>query len=156
MYSIYQRLFHYYITSEPYFTFNVEWFFIKTRLVGECGDEKLRYKSEIFKNWQTRLCDEGGYGSLHLTNAQIRRYFNKKEDDILFFVIFAHWLHFSKTEIKQLRKAKEWNDAENLTLSFITKPADTYFISMPDGTEMNAIRRGDTLLGADGKTYEIQ
>lgn len=157
MYSIYQRLLNYYITSERYFEFNAEWFFITTRLVGDCGDEKLRYESEVFRRWKARLCDEGGYCSIQLTNAQIRSYFNKiEDDDILFFVIFGHWLHLSEVEIAQLRKAKDWDDAEQLLLPMITKPNDIYFISLADGTELKAMRQGYSLFSEDGKSYAIQ
>lgn len=155
MSSIYQKLFKYYITSEPYFTWNVEWFCIASRLVGECGDQALHFESAHYRDWYERLHRAGSFW-FELSNERIRHYFNHIEnEDVLSVVIFAHWLQLPEAEIEQLRQAKKESCVQQLLFSFISKPEDIYFISMPDDTEMKATRNGDELLAEDGTIYEI-
>lgn len=70
-------------------------------------------------------------------------------------VIYAHWLHLPKYQIRQLSQAQTVVQLRQLLFRFAVKRNEPYFISMPDGTEMKATRNGDELLGEDGRIYEI-
>lgn len=153
--NIYQQLLTYYTTSEPYFKFQVQMFYIYHRLEGECGEEKLHFESEFFRKCRERCRNESGY-HVRLSDTQIRNYFKRIQDyHFLASVIYAHWLHLPKYQIRQLSQAQTVAQLRQILFRFAVKRNELYFISMPDGTEMKATRNGDELLAEDGKIYEI-
>lgn len=149
-----QRLLQFYITSAEYFTDIVTWFWEFNDECGVCGPQKLPFESNLCRECRKREMREGRY-YLTLKDSLIRKYFSEIENkDVLFAVIFAHWLKLPPKQISRIRRCRRGHTAWQHLIEYITSPDDIYFITIGD-KEIPAKKRGVMLIALDGTQYEI-
>lgn len=183
--TFWQRLLTYYLTSYRYFTDKADFFWESNGLCGTCGracphfrNEPCNLECDVFPSgtkadaygrrcgcfpFEAKVYREnkkrGEYyldKSVRLTDETIKDYFENVEDeDILFFLLFAHWIGLPEAKIRQIRVCRTRETAEQILLNNITKENDVYYVALGDGKEIEALRNGMLLTAADDTTFEV-
>ena len=112
------------------------------------------FESKFARQCQERIRAERGY-HFQITEEQEEEYFSHIVDaDVLFCIMYAHWIGLDKGKINCIKKAKTEKTARK-RLKESLPIENIYYIDFPEG-EVTAHKLGEGILVTEsGERYEI-
>lgn len=166
--DIFHRMFEFYTTSYTHFENRAEYTLIYFEELGDCVKKEIiqednlytqecdmyHFESKFAKQCRERVREERGY-LFQITGEQEEEYFSNIVDaDVLFCVMYAHWIGLDKGKINCIKKAKTAKTARK-RLKESLPIENIYYIDFPEG-EVTAYKLGEGILVAEsGERYEI-
>ena len=165
--DIFHRMFEFYTTSYTHFENRAEDILIYLEEMGDCVKKEIiqedtlytqecdmyHFESKFARQCQERIRAERGY-HFQITEEQEEEYFSHIVDaDVLFCVMYAHWIGLDKGKINCIKKAKTEKTARK-RLKESLPIENIYYIDSPEG-EVTAYKLEEGILVTEsGERYE--
>lgn len=154
--TFFQRILDYYMTSSEFFQFPKQRFWAAYYHVGTCGPGCFSFESTAHIHFSKLERVEECLPRLSLPNNLAQDYFlNIKDEEMLFSLIFAHWLGIPQERIDALRTSQSLVDPLNFIAKYLDKMYPIYYIKTDCGKK-KAQRDGNCLITTDGRRYQIE
>lgn len=164
--DIFSKMFEFYLTSHIHFQNMAESILIFLHEEGDCGNEGIieegipegwewyHFESKFARRCKQRIEAERGF-YFQLTEEEKKEYFsNIANEDILFCVMYAHWVGVNKRKINYIKKAKTEKTAKK-RLKESLPIENIYYINLPEETISAHKIEENILLAENGNRYEI-